>query len=88
VVTVVAQWVTVIAQRVTVVALWVTVVAQRVTVVAQWAKAPGIHCYVAGSIPAITHRYCTKKTEKCSLEHTKKQRKKRSAPPLGGKLLG
>jgi hypothetical protein len=26
--------------------------------VAQWAKAPGIHCYVAGSIPAITPGYC------------------------------
>ncbi len=33
------------------------------TVVAQWAKAPGIHCYVAGSIPAVTPRYCTKKTK-------------------------
>ncbi len=41
---------TVVAQRVTVVAHWVTVVAQ-------WAKAPGIHCYVAGSIPAVTPRY-------------------------------
>jgi hypothetical protein len=33
------------------------------TVVAQWAKAPGIHYYVAGSIPAVTPRYCTKKIE-------------------------
>jgi hypothetical protein len=33
-----------------------------VTVVAQWAKAPGIHCYEAGS--AVTHRYCTNKIEK------------------------
>jgi hypothetical protein len=74
-VTVVAQWVTVVAQRVTVVAQWVTVVAQWVTVVAQWAKAPGIHCYVAGSIPAFTPRYCTKKMEKCSLEHEKKPKK-------------
>ncbi len=46
------------------------------TVVAQWAKAPGIHCYVAGSIPAVTHRYCTKKIEKCSLEHKKTKEKK------------
>ncbi len=67
------------------IAVWVTVVAQLgdgrssvwVTVVVQWAKAPGIHCYVAGSIPAVTPRYCTKKIEKCSLEHTKKQRKKK-----------
>jgi hypothetical protein len=72
-VTVVAQRVTVVAQWVTVVAQWVTVVAQWVTVVAQWAKTPGIHCYVAGSIPAVTPRYCTKKIEKkkCSLEHKK-----------------
>ncbi len=55
---------------------WVTVVAQWVTVVAQWAKAPGIHCYVAGSIPAVTPRYCTKKIEKCSLEHKKTKGKK------------
>ncbi len=47
-----------------------------VTVVAQWAKAPGIHCYVAGSIPAITPRYCTKKVEKCSMEHKKNIGKK------------
>ncbi len=48
-----------------------------VTVVAQWAKAPGIHYYVAGSIPAVTPRYCTENIEKCSLEHKKKQRKKK-----------
>jgi hypothetical protein len=30
-----------------------------VTVVAQCAKAPGIHGYVAGSIPVDTPRYCT-----------------------------
>jgi hypothetical protein len=48
----------------------------RVTVVAKWAKAPGIHCYVAGSIPAVTPRYCTKKIEKCSLEHNKKKQRK------------
>jgi hypothetical protein len=64
----------------------VTVVAQRVTVVAQWAKAPGIHCYVAGSIPAITPRYCTKKIEKCSLEHTKKKGKKNSVMLLVGNI--
>jgi hypothetical protein len=34
-------------------------------------KAPGIHCYAAGSIPAVTPRYCTKKIEKCSLEQKK-----------------
>jgi hypothetical protein len=49
-----------------------------VTVVAQWAKAPGIHCYVAGSIPAVTPRYCTKKSEKCSLEHTQKKGEKKN----------
>ncbi len=49
----------------------------RVTVVAQWAKAPGIHCYVAGSIPAVTPRYCTMKIEKCSLEHKKNKGKKK-----------
>ncbi len=47
-----------------------------VTVVAQWAKAPGIHCYVAGSIPAVIPRYCKKKIEKCSLEHKKTKEKK------------
>ncbi len=36
-----------------------TVVAHRATVVAQCAKAPGIHGYVAGSIPAVTPRECT-----------------------------
>jgi hypothetical protein len=54
----------------------VTVVAQWVTVVAQWAKVPGIHYYVAGSIPAVTPRYCTKKIEKCSLEHKKKKKRR------------
>jgi hypothetical protein len=33
-------------------------------------------CYVAGSIPAVTPRYCTKKIEKCSLEHKKNKGKK------------
>ncbi len=69
-------WVTAVAQRVTAVAQRVTAVAQRVTAVAQWAKAPGIHCYVAGSIPAATPRYCTKKIEKCSSEHKKTKEKK------------
>jgi hypothetical protein len=68
--------VTVVALRVTVVTLRVTVVAHRVTVVAQKANAPGIHCYVAGSNPAVTPRYCRKKVEKCSLEHKKRKRKK------------
>jgi hypothetical protein len=48
----------------------------RVTVVAQWAKAPGIHCYVAYSIPAVTPRYYTKKKKQCSLEHKKNKGKK------------
>jgi hypothetical protein len=47
-------------------------------------KAPGIHSYVAGSIPAVTPRYCTKKIEKCSLEHQKKQRKKNILTVLSG----
>jgi hypothetical protein len=38
-------------------------------------KAPGIHCYVAGSIPAVTPRYRTTKIEKCSLEHKKTKEK-------------
>jgi hypothetical protein len=38
-------------------------------------KAPGIHCYVAGSILAVTPRYCTEKIEKCSLEHKKNKGK-------------
>jgi hypothetical protein len=37
---------------------------------------PGIHCYVAGSIPAVTPRYCAKKIEKCSFEHKKNKEKK------------
>jgi hypothetical protein len=59
----------------TVIAQWVTVVAQWVTVVAQLAKAPGIHCYVAGSIPAVTPRYCTNKTENAlwSTKNTKEK---------------
>jgi hypothetical protein len=31
---------------------------------AQWAKAPGMHCYVADSIPAVTPIHCTNKTKK------------------------
>ncbi len=56
------------------VAQWVTVVAQWVTVVAQLAKAPGMHYYDAGSIPAVTPRYCTKKI-KNALRNTKKEKK-------------
>jgi hypothetical protein len=55
----------------------VTAVAQWVTAVAQWAEAPGIHCYVAGSIPAVTPRYCTKKIEKNAPWSTKKQKTKK-----------
>ncbi len=40
-------------------------------------KAPGIHCYVAGSIPAVTPRYCTKKIEN-ALMSTKKTKEKKS----------
>ncbi len=63
--------------------IWVTVVAlgdgrsSWVTVVAQWVKAPGIHSYVAGSIPAVTPRNCTNKIEKCSWEHIKNKGKKK-----------
>jgi hypothetical protein len=35
-----------------------------------------IHCYVPGSIPTITPRYCTNKIEKCSLEHKQTKEKK------------
>ncbi len=37
---------------------WYKIVA---TAVAQWLKTPGIHCYVADSIPAVTPRYSTNK---------------------------
>jgi hypothetical protein len=37
-----------------------------VTAVAQWAEVTGKHCYVAGLIPTVTPKYCTKE---CSLEH-------------------
>jgi hypothetical protein len=53
-----------------------------VTVVAQLAKAPGIHGYVAGSIPAVTPRYCTIKNNKCSSEHQKEEEKKSFLLPL------
>ncbi len=53
-----------------------------VTVVAQWSKAPGIHCYVAGSIPAVIPRYCTKKIEKCPLWSTKKQKQRIVTPHI------
>ncbi len=36
----------------------VTALAQWVTAVAQQPKAPGIYCYGADSIPAVTPRYC------------------------------
>ncbi len=48
-----------------------------VTVVAQWAKAPGIHCYVAGSIPVFIPRYCTKKIEKMLFRAQKNKGKER-----------
>jgi hypothetical protein len=38
--------------------------------------AGAINCYVAGSIPAVTPRYCTENIEKCSLEHKKTKEKK------------
>ncbi len=69
-VTAVAQLVTAVALRVTPVvqwvtaeAQWVTAVDQRkgVTAVARWAKAFGMHYYIAGSIPAVSPRYCTTK---------------------------
>ncbi len=41
------------------------------TDIAQYAKAPGIHCDVAGSIPAVTPRYCTKENGKYTSEHNK-----------------
>ncbi len=43
------------------------------TVVAQWAKAPGINGYGAGSIPAVTPRYCTIVTRNV-LRSTKKKK--------------
>ncbi len=50
--------------------------AQGVTVVAQWAKAPGIYGHVAGSIPAVTPRYCIIETINV-LRSTKNKKKKR-----------
>jgi hypothetical protein len=41
------------------------------SVVSVRSKAPGIHGYVAGSIPAVTPRWCTIRTIKCSSEHKK-----------------
>jgi hypothetical protein len=40
-------------------------------------KAPGIFCYVAGSIPAVTPRYCTKKIEKMLFGAQKTKGKKK-----------
>ncbi len=45
----------------------------RVTVVAQCAKAPGIHGYVVGPIPAVTPKYCTVTTIN-ALRSTKKKK--------------
>jgi hypothetical protein len=47
-----------------------------VTAVAQWLKTPGIHCYVAGPIPAVTPRYSTNKIRN-ALWSTKKKKKKK-----------
>jgi hypothetical protein len=40
-----------------------------VTAVAQWLKTPGIHCYIAGSVPAVTPR-CSTDKQKIALRHT------------------
>jgi hypothetical protein len=48
----------------------------KVTAVAQWLKTPGIHCYVAGSIPVVTPRYSSNKIRN-ALWSTKKRRKKK-----------
>ncbi len=47
-----------------------------VTVVDQWTKAPGIHCYVEGSMPAVTPRNCTKKKDN-ALWSTKKTKEEK-----------
>ncbi len=53
---------------------WVTAVAHFwVTAVARWLKTPDIHCYVAGSIPAVTPRYSSNKARN-ALWSTKKQK--------------
>jgi hypothetical protein len=39
----------------------------------KWLKTPGIHCYVAGSITAVTPRYITKKIRN-ALQSTKKRK--------------
>ncbi len=46
------------------------------TVVAQCAKVPGMSYYVAGSIPAVTPRYSTKKIEKMLFGAQKNKGKK------------
>ncbi len=58
---------------VTAVAQWVTAVAQWVTAVAQWLKTPGTHCYVAGSIPAVTPRYSSNKMRNAPWSTKKKK---------------
>ncbi len=47
-------------------------------------KAPGIQCFVAGSIPAVTPRYCMKKNRKMLLGAQKIEKKKFLSvlPPL------
>ncbi len=43
--------------------------------VAQKAKAPGIHCNVAGSSPAVTPRYCTEEKKEMFFGARKKRNK-------------
>ncbi len=47
------------------------------TVVAHWAKVPGIHYYVAGSIPAVTPRYCMYKENRKMLFGAQKNKGKK-----------
>jgi hypothetical protein len=62
------------------------------TVVSQWAKAPGVHGYVAGSIPGVTPRYyiyyynkmffrAPKQEEEKGFELTSQQRKHSHGQP-------
>jgi hypothetical protein len=39
------------------------------------ASAPGIYCYVAGPIPAVTPRYCTNKLGNAPRSIKKKEKK-------------
>jgi hypothetical protein len=52
-----------------------------VTVVAQKAEAPCILCYAAGSIPAVTPRYCTEEKEDMLFGEQKKEEKFFKVPP-------